>query len=134
MTKNYKIDFAKNTITVTKKFMEEAGTLNTPAFKAMRELRELGMEIVVRESAPRKSNKITYARMAKYISVIENSEFYMAKFDAVREEAKSKKDTYNRVLKWFNDTFPRFYDLPEFNANNEVVVKPADYPEIALVG
>lgn len=130
----YKIDYTTNTITVTKKFMEEAGIIGTPAFSTMKELRQMGMTIAVKETAPRKNNKITYAQMIQYISCVENSSLYMAQFDAAREEAKSKKDTYNRVLLWFNKTFPCFYEMPEFNAKNEVIVTPADYlTEIAEV-
>ncbi len=131
----YKIDYTTNTITVTKKFMEEAGVIGTSAFSTMKELRQMGMTISVKETAPRKNNKITYAQMVQYISCVENSTFYMAQFNAIREEAKSKNNPYNRVLEWFNQTFPCFYDMPEFNAKNEVIVTPANYlielPEVA---
>lgn len=131
----YKIDYTTNTITVTKKFMEDAGIIGTPAFITMKELRQMGMTITVKETAPRKNNKITYAQMVQYISCVENSTLYMAQFNAIREEAKSKNNPYNRVLEWFNQTFPCFYDMPEFNAKNEVIVTPANYlielPEVA---
>ena len=131
----YKIDYTTNTITVTKKFMEEAGIIGTSAFSTMKELRQMGMTIAVKEIAPRKNNKITYAQMVQYISCVENSTLYMAQFNAIREEAKSKNNPYNRVLEWFNQTFPCFYDMPEFNAKNEVIVTPANYlielPEVA---
>ena len=107
--------------------MEDAGIIGTPAFNTMKELRQMGMTIAVKETTPRKNNKITYAQMIQYISCVENSTLYMAQFDAVREEAKSKNNHYNRVLEWFKDTFPCFYDMPEFNAKNEVIVTPADY-------
>ena len=130
----YKIDYTTNTITVTKKFMDEAGIIGTPAFSTMKELRQMDMTITVKKTESRTNNKITYAQMIQYISCVENSGLYMAQFDAAREEAKSKKDTYNRVLNWFNKTFPCFYEMPEFNAKNEVIVTPADYlTEIAEV-
>jgi len=47
--KGYKICFATDTITVTKKFMEDASVINSAAFKEMMALRKLGMAIVVRE-------------------------------------------------------------------------------------
>lgn len=40
---------------------------------------------------------------------------------------------YNRVLDWFKATFPRFYDAPEFNDRNEIIVKPHDYPSTDTV-
>ncbi len=123
----YKINYTTNTITVTKKFMEDAGIIGTPAFNTMKELRQMGMTIAIKETKARKNEKITYAKMIQYISCVENSSFYMAQFEAVREESKSKNNPYNRVLEWFKDTFPCFHELPEFNANNEIIVAPADY-------
>lgn len=134
-TTGYKINYSTNTVIVTKKFMEEAGIIGTPEFNQRKILADMGLTFKIKETAHRKSNKITYSQMVQYISCVENSSLYMAQFDAVREEAKSKKDTYNRVLNWFNKTFPCFYDMPEFNAKNEVIVTPADYltalPEVA---
>ena len=51
----------------------------------------------------------------------------------VRGEAKSKNNPYNRVLDWFKATFPRFYDVPECNDRNEIIVKPHDYPSTDTV-
>lgn len=123
----YRIDYTNNTVTVTKKFLAEAGILGSSAFNAMKELRQMGMVIVTKEASIRKSNRITFAQMIQYISIVENSEVYMEQFNAMREEAKSKNDSYNRVLNWFRQTFPRFYEMPEFNDKNEVIVKPSDY-------
>ena len=92
--KGYKICFATDTITVTKKFMEDASVINSAAFKEMMALRKLGMAIVVREVKPRKKNTITYAQMLQYISLVENSEKYLATFHVMRAEAGSKNDRY----------------------------------------
>ena len=70
----------------------------------------------------------TYAQMLQYIDCVENSDFYMARFEAMRAEAESKNGTYLRILRWFRATFPNFYAMPEFNTNNEVIVTTADYP------
>lgn len=129
--KNYTINYKDNTITVTKRFMEDAGIIGSTAFTEMKVLREMGMAIVVRQTKSRKSDKITYIHMLQYISCVENSYFYMSRFEAVCEEAKSKKFAYPRVLEWFNDTFPNFNDKPEFNENNEIIITPADYPKDA---
>ena len=124
--KGYKICFATDTITVTKKFMDDASVINSAAFKEMMALRKLGMAIVVREVKPRKKNTITYAQKLQYISLVENSEKYLATFHVMRAEAGSKNDRYNRVLSWFRKTFPDFYDLPALNEKNEIIVKAAE--------
>ena len=87
---------------------------------------EAGDAIVVREVKPRKKNTITYAQMLQYISLVENSEKYLATFHVMRAEAGSKNDRYNRVLSWFRKTFPDFYDLPALNEKNEIIVKAAE--------
>ena len=128
--KNYRIDFAANTVTVTKKFLEEAeSNITSTAFRDMKALRAMGLTIVVKETKHAKSKHISYEQMVHYISCVENSEFYMARFAAVKNEAASKKnEQYNRVLKWFNKTFPHFYDMPEFTSDNKIRVTSADYP------
>ena len=127
--KNYRIDFAANTVTVTKKFLEEAeSNITSTAFRDMKALRAMGLTIVVKEAKRAKSKHISYEQMVHYISCVENSEFYMARFAAVKNEAASKNEQYSRVLKWFKETFPHFYDMPEFTSDNKIRVTTADYP------
>ena len=127
--KNYRIDFAANTVTVTKKFLEEAeSNISSTEFKDMNMLRAMGLTVVVKETKHAKSKHISYDQMVHYISCVENSEFYMARFAAVKNEAASKNEQYSRVLKWFKKTFPHFYDTPEFTSDNKIRVTSADYP------
>ena len=127
--KNYRIDFAANTVTVTKKFLEEAeSNITSIAFRDMKALRAMGLTIVVKEAKRAKSKHISYEQMVHYISCVENSEFYMARFAAVKNEAASKNEQHSRVLKWFKETFPHFYDMPEFTSDNKIRVTSADYP------
>ena len=128
MKKGYVIDYTTKTVTVTKKFMEEAGIIGTKAFEERKVLDEMGLVFQIREVKAHKSNKITYKQMMEYITRVENSAHYLTLFEAVRGEAKSKNNPYLRVLEWFNKTFPRFYEMPEFNSNNEIIIKPVDYP------
>ncbi|NLO84957.1 MAG: hypothetical protein GX096_05965 [Clostridiales bacterium] len=126
--KDYKIDYMTNTIIVTKKFITDAGVIGSSAFEQMKTLRSMGMPIQQRPSKERKSRNVTLAQMIRYIACVEHSELYMARFEAVKAEAKSKSNYYHRVCKWFHTTFPNFYDMPEFNANNEIIITPIDYP------
>ena len=126
--KNYRIDFAANTVTVTKKFLDEAeSNITSTEFKDMKMLRAMGLTVVVKETKRSKSKHISYDQMLHYISCVENSEFYMASFAAVKNEAASKNEQYSRVLKWFKETFPHFYDMPEFTSDNKIRVTTADY-------
>ena len=91
-------------------------------------LRAMGLTVVVKETKHAKSKHISYEQMVHYISCVENSEFYMARFAAVKNEAASKNEQYSRVFKWFKETFPHFYDMPEFTSDNKIRVTTADYP------
>lgn len=125
--KAYTINYAENTITVTKKFMEAAGIIGSYAFNQMKVLRTMGMAIITRDSKSRNTQKVTYEQMLQYINCVENRSFYLSRFEAVREEAKSKKVPYVRVLEWFSETFPTFDDKPVFNERNEIIVPSVDY-------
>ena len=75
--KSYRIDFAANTVTVTKKFLEEAeSNITSTAFRDMKALRAMGLTIVVKEAKRAKSKHISYEQMVHYISCVANSEFY----------------------------------------------------------
>ena len=133
MKKGYAINYATNTVVVSKRFMEEAGIIGTTAFEQRRILAEMGLTFQIREVKPRQNDRITYKQMLEYITRVEDSAHYLALFEAVRGEAKSKNNPYNRVLDWFKATFPRFYDAPEFNDRNEIIVKTHDYPSTDTV-
>ena len=122
--KGYKIDYTTNTVTVSKKFLKDAGIIGTDAYNEMRILREMGLRILTKAAKPRPKRNITYKQMLDYMAVVENSEHYLVQFAAVRMEAQSKRDSYKRVVTWFEQTFPHFYDMPEFNEQNKVIVTP----------
>jgi len=60
----YKIDFSKGIVTITKKFHKESQEYNSTAFNMMKELRSMGMQIVIREEKERKAcpTRLTYAQ------------------------------------------------------------------------
>ena len=104
MKKNhdYEINFTTNTITVTKQFREEASQLNTEAFKTMKDLLALNMTIVERE-IKRKSPKVpkwSYAEMENYLKQTEDSENWLADFEALK-----KAVAHGVVWSWFKSNF-----------------------------
>jgi len=127
MTKSYTIDYAKNMITVTAKFHKAAGQIGTDAYNLMAELRKLNMPIAVKAPAQKKSNTVTYAKMKKYISLMDEADKYMAEFEAVIEESKATNKAYAYVLSWFKKTFPHYGKQPERDANLKIVNTPVNY-------
>ncbi len=128
MKKPYSINYLTNTVTVNPKFLAEASTLGDAA-DVMNELRGLGMKIVAqpRKSSETKPSRLNYKKMEKYISCVEDSEAYLAEFEAVKAAAQATKSSYAVVWKWFKQKFPNFNGVPEFNDDLKIVVTPANY-------
>ena len=99
---NYEINFATNSITVTRKFLQEASQMGTEAFKTMKDLLALNMTIVERE-IKRKSPKVpkwSYAEMRNYLEQVENSESWLADFEALKKAVR-----HGVVWSWFKSNF-----------------------------
>ena len=125
MRKNaqYEINFATNTIIVTKRFREAASLIGTPEFKTMTELRKLNMPITERViTRANKGGRWSFARMESFIRNVDDADRYMADFNTVRDGV-----SYMKVWAWFKKTFPNYAATPELNEDHKIVVTPADY-------
>lgn len=130
MNKPYAIDFTTNTVTVTKKFLEAASMIGTTEFNTMMQLRQMNLTIVTKAPAKKKS-KLTYDKMKKYISLLDEAEKYQTEFDVVLNESRAYDASYAYVLKWFRKTFPNYGKQPERDANLKIVNTPANYDKEA---
>ena len=130
MNKPYAIDFTTNTVTVTKKFLEAASMIGTTEFNTMVQLRQMNLTIVTKAPA-KKKGKLTYDKMQKYISLLDEAEKYQTEFDVVLNESKAYDASYAYVLKWFKKTFPNYGKQPERDTNLKIVNTPANYDEEA---
>lgn len=124
MKKNqqYEINFASNTIIVTRAFLQAASQTDTPEFNQMMKLRALNMPITVREVRRKSEHRWSYEQMENYIDCVENSEKYYADYLAVRKAQK-----YLTTWSWFKKTFPNYTGLPELNDEHRIIVTPSDY-------
>ena len=129
----YSVSHITRSIIMTRNFAKAASIPDTHEYQILIKLRteNPGYEIIQRTIAKKEGKRKppSYKQMKKYITCVENSDFYMARFEAMRKEATSKNGSYARVLKWFRQTFPNFYVMPEYNSDNEIIVTPADYPD-----
>lgn len=131
MNKPYAIDFTTNTVTITKKFKEAASMIGTEEFNTMSQLRQMGMTIVIKAPTKKKSSKLTYDKMKKYIALLDEAEKYQTEFDVALKESKAYDASYAYVLKWFKKTFPNYGKQPERDANLKIVNTPVNYDEEA---
>lgn len=127
----YSIDFASNTVTITRKFRDAAAQLNTPEFNIMKQLREMNLTILVKAPNKKKSTALTYAKMQKFISCLDEADKYQRMFDAIRNESKGMPNPYQHVVSWFHQTFPKYGKLPEHDADMRIVNTPAEYQDAA---
>ncbi len=121
---NYEINFATNTITVTKKFLQEASQMGTDAFTQMRQLQELDMPIAVQEIHRKpKIAKWSYARMERYLTNVEDSTDWTADYSALKVSA-----SHAELWAWFKSNFIEVDDkgkrvAPKFNKDHKIIVK-----------
>ena len=122
---NYEINFATNTITITRKFLQEASQMGTDAFTQMRQLQELNMPIAVQEIHRKpKIAKWTFARMERYLKNVQDSEKWTADYTAMKESA-----SHAEVWAWFKSNFIQVDEkgkriAPKLNDNHKIIVMP----------
>ena len=115
MKKNnqYEINFASNTITVTKAFLQAASQMDTPEFATMTQLRALNMPITVREihRVP-KERRWSEKQMETFIRNVVDSDRYMKDYQKTMETYG-----YMKTWGWFKKTFAN-YKTAKLNENH----------------
>lgn len=112
-TREYTINFATETITITKKFGKAASNFDTPEFRTMQLLREQYKGFKFQYKAIKKNeNKNSYKgltidEMRRFVSTQSNEELVV--FDKVVALAETKKSKYAIVKKWFMNHYKEAY-------------------------
>lgn len=127
----YQINFATNTVAVTRKFLEAAGVIGTEEFSTMMRLRDMNLTIVVKTPAKKRNTTLSYAKMKKFISCLDEADKYQAMFEAVHEESLGMPAPYQHVVAWFHKTFPKYGRLPEHDVAMRIVNTPEEYQDAA---
>lgn len=127
--KEYKIDFTTNTVVITKAFAQKAAVYGSAEFKMMNDLRRQGFSVKCRTHAKPKKQKPSpsYTQMEQYISLVEESEVYLAQYRTICQEAESHNNKYFRVRQWFSATFPSYGKIPEFTDDGKIQVVPENH-------
>lgn len=119
MKKDYTIDWQTNTITMSKKFAEEANHFGTSAYDLLMDVRSKGFDIVVRKREKRRAcpTRVTYKQMENHLSCLNNPDERLQQLHAVMAAAKGQKNHYEYVRKWFLENYPNFRDIPVMDTN-----------------
>lgn len=105
----YEINYIENTITVTKKFLKDAGIIGSSAYNELARVRKdlPDFQIVQREITKKQGKKtygkLTYEVMADFIAVKEEEDApaVLAEFERVKALSKVQAGQYAFVKTWF---------------------------------
>ena len=123
MRKDYTIDWQTNTLTMSKKFAEEANHYGTVAYNLLMDVRSKGFNVVVRKTEKRAAcpTRVTFKQMENYLSCLDNADERLAELHVVMNAAKGQKNQYEYVRKWFLLNYPHFNEIPTLDSNNRIV-------------
>lgn len=123
MKKNtgYEINYIENTITVTKKFLKEAGIIGSAAYTELARVRKdlPDFQIVQREIAKKQGKKsygkLTYKVMGEFIEAQEeeNAPVVLAEFQRVQQLSKVQAGSYAFVKTWFLTRYKEVFTVEE---------------------
>ena len=131
MRKDYKIDFASQTITITAAFEQAMSNPKSDAYKTIRKLCAdfPNMRIVRRthRTPTRYTNKqgdvaacnpyknLTYERMERFMDALPNGAEYRKQYDFLKSPAAAiQTNGYSTVREWFIAQFPLYRKNPLF--------------------
>ena len=117
----YEINYIENTITVTKSFLKEAGTIGSPAYIELARVRKdlPDFQIVQREITKKQGKKsygkLTYTVMEDFIAVQEegNAPAVLAEFQRVQQLSKVQAGSYAYVKTWFLTRYKEVFTVEE---------------------
>lgn len=134
--KNYTMNFATNTLTMTKDFAEKAMIPNSEESAILLHLRTICPNLKTtykthKTTAKNPRKGLTFAKMEKYIRLYENSNELLLAFSTVKALADIQPNKYDFVYKWFILQFPDYNEIPEFT-NGKLVTTVIDFPSSVI--
>ena len=105
--KNIRLDYAKETIEITKAFEKKASVYGSQAYNELATVRRDFPTFKLKISESKGSNGfkgMDYDFMRNYISLHDNSEINSQRFETLIQN----KLTYGEIKQWFVSTFPVF--------------------------
>lgn len=134
--KNYKMDFATRTLTISKDFAAMAlNHPNSEEYIIMEQCRSLcpDLRIAYRTRKPSRSANaykgMTYKKMEDYIKLYENANEILSAFRLVKAASKIQRNKYKFVYDWFLKQFPNYEEMPEIR-NGKLYAEVVKIPEV----
>lgn len=125
--KGYYINFAANTVTITKEFQKRASDMTSKEYQTLAKLRTdfPSMRVLVKSVRTRKnpSSRLTYDKMVKYLSCQPNAAVLLNMFTNTREQSKSQRNPYLYVKEWFLSVCPDYEEFPRFDKDGNIIAR-----------
>ena len=111
---NYNYDVLNNTLTVSEKFLKNAGRYNSPEYNVVKKLRAdyPTMQIVVEKKQKSVNKNLTFKQMVGFIQEVDENKLPL--FEKVRKISKVQPSPYKYVKTWFENQFPNYTEQVEF--------------------
>lgn len=130
--KNYTMNFATKTFTMTKDFAEKAMIQNSEESLILQQAQavcpNLKIAYKTHKSTARNPRKgLTFAKMEKYIRLYENANELLLEFSTIKAVADIQPNKYEYVYKWFVTQFPNYNELPDLT-NGKLIANVIKFP------
>ena len=119
----YSINWQTNTITMTKKFAEEANQYGSEAYNLLMDVKSKGFHITVRQSKPRKAcpTRVTFKQMEITLYCMDHPDERLAELHAIMDAGKGQKNQYEYVRRWFLANYPHYREIPVLDADHRII-------------
>lgn len=116
-------DHNTNTLYVTKAFNKKASDPMGNECAMILRLRAMfpELKVAVEDISKTKSAVLTYDLMMKYIARTPNALESLKELERVRLMSKCQKSPYKFVRTWFEEKFPNYDKMLQFDENGEVI-------------
>ncbi len=122
-TQDYRIDWTKRVVTMTKQFAIKANEYDSTEYNIVKGFRMDGFKIEVRKTEKRKAcpTRVTFKQMEQLLSCMTDPDERLAELHAIMEVAKAQKNQYEYVRQWFLLNYPNFREYQAMDANYRIV-------------
>ena len=123
----YSFNFTNRTITLSRSFLTALNRDDDEAHKTVMRLQANYPHLAItNKPVGKRTNKsqIKYRKMINFIECLQERDYYMEMFAAIRKASKGNPSPYNYVRDWFFQTFAVYHDrFPEFDEEWKIVVQ-----------
>lgn len=123
MENGYFYDIFRNTLIITKAFERKASRIGSTEYRLMLDYRKAHADLKVaywKENARRKSG-LGYHQMEAFIALHCDKEERLARFEAMKKLAKTQRNPYHFMKKWFEETYPNYQQNPQLNEDGYLI-------------